>query len=59
MNIEIKMFGGIYVEGKAPVDTLDKVGRLLNTESEDFFILDTLKGPVLVNKRNILSVRKK
>lgn len=61
MDIEIKMFGGAYQDGKAPADTLGKVGYWLNDKDAggDFVTLETPRGPVLINKRNILSVKKK
>jgi hypothetical protein len=58
MEIEIKMTGGAAYTGDSPKDKLEEIARRLSNSSE-FIVFDTLNGPVILNKANILSVRKK
>lgn len=59
MNIEIKMAGGVYEDGKVHSEDLPTFMKFLNNIPGDFFIMVKTKGPVLVNKANILSLRPK
>lgn len=61
MEIEIKLAASGAIEmGKAPKDTLTELAKLLNLNPKEVFIeIETQRGPILVNKSNILTIKKR
>jgi len=61
MEVEIKLAASGAIEmGKAPKDTLTEVAKLLNNNPKEVFIeIETKRGPILINKSNILTIKKR
>lgn len=61
MEIEIKLAASGAIElCKSPKETLAETAKLLNENPKEGFILcDTRRGGVIVNKSNILTIKKR
>lgn len=67
MDIEIKMLSGATVDCKSPSNDIETTCTWLQSQSKtsdgkatgDFIIVPTRRGDIIVNKSNILYVRRK
>lgn len=61
MEIEIKLAASGAIElCKSPKETLTEIAKLLNLNPKEQFIeIETQRGLILVNKSNILTIKKR